>query len=416
VSNQYGLEGEYVVAASCSDVTKLDFHTNETIWACADRLASAHLPKTDFENLEKAFGLNYHPEGLLHDHTLREYVKPAQHTMYDFMHVWLVSGVAHMEIFEFLQRLRPFGVGYPQIDSYIRVWHWPKYVTNPPTAAFNEARASSSSEAFKAGASEILSLYPVLRHIIEVVVQPRGILQNEIKSILALFRVLDGFAAVAHKRVRFDHLQTAISDHMKRFAEAYPDQLMKPKHHFGLHVPEQVKTRGRLWSCFVLERKHKELKRYATNTTLLKSMEESVTKDILNAQLRHAEYADFDIGPHLIQPIRDDGSLAHHFGFAPELLVSKAAYTGLGKISCEDIVLYRTDAAELQIGAVRVHVQVGVQLHTILEMYGKHPEMSHVWCKRDVFCVVHLKQLCAPCIWTQVQCGIRVLTPSAWAW
>merc|ERR1712060_432474 len=72
-----------------------------------------------------------------------------------------------------------------------------------------------------------------------------------------------------------------------------------------------------------------------------------------NAQLRHAEYADFDIGPHLIQPIRDDGSLAHHFGFAPELLVSKAAYTGLGKISCEDIVLYRTDAAELQIGVVQ---------------------------------------------------------------
>ena len=54
--------------------------------------------------------------------------------------------------------------------------------------------------------------------------------------------------------------------HSKHLA-AYSGSLWKPKHHYSMHLPMQLRQHGVLQSCFVLERKHRIVKRFAHNTT-----------------------------------------------------------------------------------------------------------------------------------------------------
>ena len=45
----------------------------------------------------------------------------------------------------------------------------------------------------------------------------------------------------------------------------YNDELWMPKHHYSTHLGEQLRKFGMLASCFVHERKHKMVKRYAND-------------------------------------------------------------------------------------------------------------------------------------------------------
>ena len=57
------------------------------------------------------------------------------------------------------------------------------------------------------------------------------------------------------------HLADALRAHALAFEKAYPDEDVKPKSHYVLHVPSQVVRDGVLLDAFVGERKHGGLKR-----------------------------------------------------------------------------------------------------------------------------------------------------------
>eukprot|EP00959_Pyramimonas_sp_CCMP1952_P363654 7615164-Pyramimonas_sp.AAC.1 len=58
--------------------------------------------------------------------------------------------------------------------------------------------------------------------------------------------------------------------HLRAHQGAYADLLWKPKSHWCVHLPRQLLEHGKLLGCFLMERKHRVLKRFAEahrNTT-----------------------------------------------------------------------------------------------------------------------------------------------------
>jgi hypothetical protein len=67
---------------------------DEDYWLMSDILEKAHsqLPPSKFADLEKLFGLNYNPHGVLQDKHLRSEFLPVSHTMEDWAHCAFASG------------------------------------------------------------------------------------------------------------------------------------------------------------------------------------------------------------------------------------------------------------------------------------------------------------------------------------
>eukprot|EP00959_Pyramimonas_sp_CCMP1952_P322182 6741747-Pyramimonas_sp.AAC.1 len=58
-------------------------------------------------------------------------------------------------------------------------------------------------------------------------------------------------------------LAQAISSHMERHRAVYGVQLFKPKDHWIFHLPSQLERHRCLLSTFLMERKHRVIKRFA---------------------------------------------------------------------------------------------------------------------------------------------------------
>ena len=205
---------------------------------------------------------------------------------------------------------------------------------------------AASTETFKAGASEILSIYGVIRHLIEDIVSPSGRLPNECGSIAALCHVIDGIQCIKRELVPHEDLHAAISDHMRLFIRAYPDAGVKPKNHFALHLPAMLKRHGTLWGCWVHERKHKTLKQFATATTNTRAFEETVSVSLLNHHIEtmsvpHA----FATGDSILRAKKDDGTLkaqvSPRFPAVEEVMVSKYALTRGAHLAEGDLIWLR---------------------------------------------------------------------------
>lgn len=74
-------------------------------------------------------GLTFHPNGILSDLSLREFVRPISGTMMDWMHNFLVNGVVNLEFHLYLSRAREeLGVRYEQLLAFTTsAWKWPKW-------------------------------------------------------------------------------------------------------------------------------------------------------------------------------------------------------------------------------------------------------------------------------------------------
>lgn len=60
---------------------------------------------------------------------------------------------------------------------------------------FTPGREKASTETLKAAASELLLVYPLVRHFATTVIAPTGKLVRELRSLMHLCALLDGMAA-----------------------------------------------------------------------------------------------------------------------------------------------------------------------------------------------------------------------------
>ena len=117
----------YLIDLSCGNTGLFDEHDDTSIYEMVDTLADSHasMNRQEFHTLEKVFGMNYVPQSVLQDKTLRPHILPKSSTMYDWMHVFLVGGLANTEIFQWLQTLKSCRIGYKEIQGFMAPWHFP---------------------------------------------------------------------------------------------------------------------------------------------------------------------------------------------------------------------------------------------------------------------------------------------------
>ena len=89
---------------------------------------------------------------------------------------------------------------------------------------------------------------------------------------------------------------------MKRFldanAAAYGTDMIVPKYHYILHLPDMLRRFGTLFSCLVNERRHRVVKKYTKDRVAdprweLGALEEVVTFQMYEAQ--HVEYGSYGL-------------------------------------------------------------------------------------------------------------------------
>jgi hypothetical protein len=263
VSRRSGLHADGCVDICCEDMDLFHMMTDDEFYRLADMLVErkGELSKGAFDKLEKAIGIAYDEDGLIFDVPLRKFVPLVSITTFDWMHLLLCSaGCIQQEFYNFLKRCRrELKIHYRHIRQFVSSdrWCWPRGTRLEPSklkGVFSDSREahSTSETGFRAQASEVLGIYPLLRRFSEIRVEPSGKLLTEVASFTASCLALDTIMACKMGFADKTMLDPVLLDYFRKTKATYGESSIKPKHHGMLHVPKQE-----LWDCFPMERKNK---------------------------------------------------------------------------------------------------------------------------------------------------------------
>ena len=238
------------------DTSKLALETDDSVLQGARSLAEAFgtISRAQFEKMEKAPGI-VHTGG------------PIAVTQMDWMHIYCVSGVFNTEGGFLMARLKDAGLRWQDLDAYLQTFQFPKQLRAKGTSGSQTLRGYDGGD-IKCSASEALSVYPCFRPMLMQLVPPNAPLstQEAVFSFYALADVLD--LLVRDKQcggVTPDQLEAAVKRHLRLRVAAYGPENQQPKVHYAMHLANMMKIQSVL-TCWVHERKHKELKRFANDT------------------------------------------------------------------------------------------------------------------------------------------------------
>lgn len=360
---------------TCTDAGKLVLHTPHTIAAIQRRLsvAAGSLSQEDCKELQTRLGWNYLAEGLLQQLRWRELADPTRTAMYDWMHVWLVSGVFNAHVGLMVRALKPLGITYEKLNQYVQLFRLPSSVKDHrrlDVFSAKRAKASWEDNSLKAAASECLSLFPIMGNYMQALVEKsqNATVRRHASAFVLLVEVMELLLQSARPgRVAPDALGHAIQAHLQIFRELYGAAAMTPKFHYTLHFPSFLQRVGFLPNCFALERKHKMPKRFANSLTNTSSEYEPHILRELTAHHVHSLINDahrFGTGPCLIEPHRPSqtllDTLQREFGNAQCRFETsrQARINEWERCSVGDVVLARTELANDIVGEVMFHASV----------------------------------------------------------
>jgi len=300
------------------------------------------LTKTKFKQLQTHYGITYLPEGILWDMDLRRYIRPAEMITFDSMHCLVSNGIVQNETSWLLIALEGVGVTWSAVEKFCTNESW-RFCSSLGShsrmkACFTKARALNfkSSKEFKAGASEMLMIQPVLLHFCEKVVLPLGLLVPEIRSYSALGRVLNLICMGKAGQPLHQALKVALREHAKLCGAAYDVADFKPKNHYVHHIPLQLRRDGLIVDCFVGERKNAFMKAMAKNILRTDVFERSVLARAVCTQLEDMVQA--SIGRDLLLRPTENPGLASTCG-AKEARTARSARVSGCTICAGDALL-----------------------------------------------------------------------------
>jgi hypothetical protein len=284
------------------------FASNEEIRGAVRRLAAHRETDSNaaFKVREQAIGYRYQPYGILMDRSLDVTVKPADQFCHDWMHTLLVHGVFNVVVcMLFEQHLKG---GMPNVREhfcgYAALYTWPKRVSASAKSlseTFSEKRKKSSRKAnyLKCQASDALSLYPVLAFYVQCVLLPTGLCVAACEAYIELADIMDLLMASSLGVVPAEVLRIAVDRFLRKCVDAGWRQQMIPKFHWLIHLPRHLARFGCLPTCWVHERKHRMVKRYATDIQNTRVYERSVVGEVTChylADIAHTTVFDFGVG------------------------------------------------------------------------------------------------------------------------
>jgi hypothetical protein len=253
---------ESLADISCSSLEKCQPRSDEDVWTLCDQLKDA--PPGELVELEQCTGIKLNLDTLLYDLALRVYVWPSSHTCSDPMHILFSNGLLAAEVMLFMKSMKQ-SVGAYFADVRENATQWIQGRPCRVYDAINEYREEHSDEMLKAGASELMSAYPLIRAF-AVLAYGAAAQEPFVASFLLLCLICDEvrmLVAMPDSTCVEDaarRLEELITKYLDAFVNAYGKSKCRFKHHQLLHLPEMIRRLKRMISCWVTERKHISMK------------------------------------------------------------------------------------------------------------------------------------------------------------
>ncbi len=293
------------------EIDRCKFATTDVILAIIARLASqrAVLSNTAFGQLETDLGWNYDPAGIMCCEKFNRRVCPTKILVYDFCHVLFVNGVFNLHGGKFLAQLKRLSIRPETIGEYVMIWTYPHHISAAikPGKAFGTARLKSSMEKgqLKCSASEGLSLLPVLAHYCEaLLLRPSPAVRLHAQLFLDLAKVVGQIIRSGRKLMSKAVLHCRVTKYIKDYKATYGEAAVPPKFHMLGHLSKF--DAPQLPNCFVHERKHKTIKRFANQVFgTSHDWDASVLREVTSLRLERLAAADstmFSESAGLVQP------------------------------------------------------------------------------------------------------------------
>ena len=382
-----------LIASTCTDIRRFAQHTDASLRSYIDDLTanSTVAPPGEFKKMQHFFGYNHIDNGLLQCPQLLAIILPITMLMYDWMHIYVSSGIFQLEVNLLLVVLKRVRVTHTQIHNFLSTFTWPARIRGVSGQnAFrklekkkeaNKTSDDSSKKTFTCSASEALSVYAVIRMYLMMYVLPEDdpIVNAACHSFFALCGVLDLLAKNLKGTPKSQRaLHTAIKAHLDMFLSVYEEASWIPKCHYALHLPKFLLRFGFLLCCFVHERRHKELKRYANEFDTNSGYEKAILEDVLyNEFVSLNETETFSLeAPKLVKPHPAPSSMAdairETLGVASGTAINTAIvamHAPMQRSSRGDVALIVDDAGARSMAKIIFHA----------ECLGEHFTCVSVW-------------------------------------
>ena len=331
------------------DPGQFDSHTNASIYEMVDDLAAKHgvLGVGAFRDLEKKYGVNYVPAGILMDAECRQWFTPRTGLVFDWAHCIVASGGAgQYHVASFCHALIEHNITLAMLDRFSRDVKTPGYDDHLRDNFF-QSRVPTGAEGkdshIKAYASECLGAINTLALFAKYVLGGPGPLRRHCDAFLVLFELTHICTLQDHAVQHATRLDELVRVHNQAVLSLYGQEVLKIKAHLMHHLGESMAFHRFNINCLTTERTHKEVKKIVSNICRGDRIASYAIERLLLRVL-----SDFDCGIDFkefvplgrVQPM---GGLAHLLatciGPCLDTKVFRALHTPLGKIRVDDCAL-----------------------------------------------------------------------------
>ena len=289
--------GNLLVDIACFDSSKFIRMKDNDVFSYVDALSAAYRDvlakrssKTAFVQAEQLSGFAHNPLGLLQCPKLRDLLEPTSLLTYDWSHIYLSNGIGGTELAALLSKLKSDGIGHGSLRSETTKWKFPSFVRmrgycgKSLAGMFSDKRASNTAHGYSTSASEFLYVAPTILYFLQVTlgVERRKGLEGPIESFRRLNNVIDIIQAHKHNLLSDPELLAhAIGEHQRLYVALYGNHVL-PKHHWSLHLPDQIRREiaasspTQVLDTFTNERHHQIPKSFAEAKKKLEGFEQSV--------------------------------------------------------------------------------------------------------------------------------------------
>ena len=177
------------------------------------------------------------------------------------------------------------------LAEFVSRWTLPQELHGllQPVFAGKRMEACKKAEAFKCTASEGLNLYSIVAVFLRKLLLPRGHCLQAGAAFLSLQKLMDlCLEARLPGAVAPEAMERAVHDFLDKCCKAGWKCHMHAKFHWLLHFSAHLRRWRFLPMCFTQERKHRAVKRMASDHLNLRAYDASLLREVLAHDLAHA--------------------------------------------------------------------------------------------------------------------------------
>ena len=233
---------------------------------------------------QTALGINYNPQGLLWCAMLMNSVlHPTSNYIRDWMHTLASNGVVGTHIALITKALADIGCPLSIVRAYAKKFTLPRSRGRVSDMYFKDELVMTDH--VRHFASDVVGMVPLLFAFLIEKASPRGWIPRNITCFSALHAILCILRRGAITPSIADPLRAVILRHAQLWIELYGNTNCKVKFHHLYDLVDDMLRLGKAVSCFVTERKHKDV--LAVADSVSRHLERTTTCAFLQNVVSH---------------------------------------------------------------------------------------------------------------------------------